>query len=1010
MRKFILSGWLISFSAISALGQHTLIYTNPDQLYNQGKELYVERKYAASYRNLEDFLKSVTPIQTGQMQEAEFYMAADAFELKQEDAELMLNNYLQKYPYTPFFDKTNVMLGTLEYEKKNYSGAIGYFSKVNEQHLNRHEQADYLFRKGYAFLETKQFAPALTAFGELKEMKNRYQFSATYYYAYLQYAQGNYQEALPEFLKIETSPGYKKIVPYYVVQIYYAQKQYDQLYQRGEDLLKNNPDNPNNAEIYRIMGEIAYRNKNFAQAITYLKSYEKMFPQVLRNDIYLLGLSYYETDDYPDAVKYLSKATTTQDEMTENAYMHLGNSYVRMNDIANAKLAYEAALRTNFNKSVREEALYNYALTTYQSTSAFGESVKAFEQLLTEFPDTRYRDKAYNYLASVYMTTKNYDAAYESIRKIAQPNARLLETKQYLLYQLGTEAFAQNNFEKAIEYFTLSLQSSSNGKYSAECLYWRSESYYRTGRPDMSMNDLKAFFNDSYSKTSINRVIAMYAMGYAYFSQKNYSTAQNWFLRYVSAEANHSATTYADALNRIGDTYFIIRNFSQATAYYNKAAIQSPATADYAMFQSAYVSGLQKNYREKIDKLNKLIAEYPKSDYADNAMYEIGRSYLMMNNDAQAINTYHRLIATYPNGDQARKAALETGMIYFNDKEYQQAIAAYKNVIANYPGTNEAYTALQSMQAVYVEINDVASYIAYTKSLGNKMVIKSAGTEDSLSYVAAEKQYMDGKYSEAIAGMKNYLSKYCPGSRYCITARYYLADSYYHSNDLENALAAYQDLLQTGNSEFTEEATMRCAGILYDKKDYSAALGYFKQLQQTAQSADNKNVGRLGVLRCSFFLNDNPTTISIAGDILSDPKTSDDIKNEARYNRAKAYLALNQNDLAEPDLKLLAADTRTAFGAESKYLLANLYFSQGKMKEAENEILDFAKKNTPYQFWLARSFVLLADIYIKKGDDFQAKQYLLSLQKNYTVQDDIQSLINERLKAISERENSKVIN
>jgi len=109
-------------------------------------------------------------------------------------------------------------------------------------------------------------------------------------------------------------------------------------------------------------------------------------------------------------------------------------------------------------------------------------------------------------------------------------------------------------------------------------------------------------------------------------------------------------------------------------------------------------------------------------------------------------------------------------------------------------------------------------------------------------------------------------------------------------------------------------------------------------------------------------------------------------------------------------LKTLAADTRTANGAESKYLLANLYFEQGKLTDTENEVLDFAKKNTPYQFWLARSFVLLSDVYILQNNDFQAKQYLLSLQKNYTVPDEIQTLIIERLDAIAQRESQKMIN
>jgi len=72
--------------------------------------------------------------------------------------------------------------------------------------------------------------------------------------------------------------------------------------------------------------------------------------------MYLLGLSYYETGDYANAIKYLSKVTTKPDEITENTYLHLGNSYIKLNEKANARLSYEAALKTKFNSSVREEA------------------------------------------------------------------------------------------------------------------------------------------------------------------------------------------------------------------------------------------------------------------------------------------------------------------------------------------------------------------------------------------------------------------------------------------------------------------------------------------------------------------------------------------------------------------------------------------------------------------------------------------------------------------------------
>lgn len=1010
MKKIIVLSFLIYASIGLSFAQHSQLFTTSDTKFNQGKELFSDEKFAASYRNFEEFLKSADANQVGQIEEAQYYMAANAFELRQKNAAVLLKDYLLQHPYTIYFDQLNFMSAMLAVENKNFDQALTFFNLVKEKRLGKYKQVECLFSKGYALLQTKNYPAASAIFKELKATESRYKLSSTYYYAYSEYCQKNYPVALPEFLKLENNPAYKNIVPYYIVQIYYAQKNYDQLSSRTDALLKNNPDNKNNAEIYRIAGEIAYRKHDYTKAISYLKSYEKLFPQVLRNDMYLLGLSYFQTNDYSNAVQYLSKATTEKDEMTENAYLHLGNAYVKLKDYTNARMAYEAALSSNFNKTVREEAMFNYALTTYETTTAFGESISAFEQFLAEFPDSKYADKAYDYLSAVYMTTKNYDAAYQSILKIKSPNAKLLETKQYLLYQLGTEAFAQNNHEKAIEDFSLALQSSSSGKYSAECLYWRAESQYRTNNSDQTITDLKAFFKNSYSKSSINRTAANYLLAYAYFSKKNYTESLSWFLKYVEAETNVNATTYPDALNRIGDCYFNARNFAKAENQYAKAASASPNTADYALFQAAYVTGLQKNYEGKISKLESLISRYPKSEYVDDALYQIGRSYLMLENNAKAVSTYERLLALQPNSEMARKGALEIGMIYFNQKDYDRAISAYKNVISKYPGTEEANTALESMETVYIEKDDVATYIAYTKTLGHG--VKSAGVnrEDSISYIAAERQYMNANYAKAIIGMQNYLNKYCSGGRYCTTAQYYLADSYYSTEDKPNALKAYQALLRITGNQYTEEATIRCAEITYDQKDYASALTYFTQLQTVAQSAENKNIGRLGVLRCSYFLNDHQTTVKIADEITADAHSNEELKAEAIYNRAKAYLALNRFAEAEADLKTLAIDTRTENGAEAKYLLANLYFDQGKMTESENEVLDFAKKNTPYPFWLARSFVLLSDVYIKQNNDFQAKQYLISLQKNYKTVDEIQTMITDRLNAISEREKKTIIN
>jgi hypothetical protein len=121
---------------------------------------------------------------------------------------------------------------------------------------------------------------------------------------------------------------------------------------------------------------------------------------------------------------------------------------------------------------------------------------------------------------------------------------------------------------------------------------------------------------------------------------------------------------------------------------------------------------------------------------------------------------------------------------------------------------------------------------------------------------------------------------------------------------------------------------------------------------------------------------------------------------EARFYRAKAYLAINKSDSAFNDLTVLSKNVRTVFGAEAKYELANYYFQKQDLKKSEAEVMSFINLNTPHQYWLAKSFILLSDIYVKRGDSFQAKQYLLTLQDNYHQQDDILSIVKQKLQDI----------
>ena len=160
-----------------------------------------------------------------------------------------------------------------------------------------------------------------------------------------------------------------------------------------------------------------------------------------------------------------------------------------------------------------------------------------------------------------------------------------------------------------------------------------------------------------------------------------------------------------------------------------------------------------------------------------------------------------------------------------------------------------------------------------------------------------------------------------------------------------------------------------------------AVIGYF---------ADKSDFGRK---------KNNEEVVLAAGDLLANSKLSPELANEARYYRAKAALATSPSQAVD-DLRTLAKDTRNAYGAEAKYRLAQYYFDAGQTDAAEKELLDYIEVSTPHAYWLARSFVLLSDVYVKLGRTMEARQYLLSLQQNYQADDDIASMIESRLQKL----------
>ena len=945
--------------------------------------------------------------QTTEM-ETRYNALAERFDGRDKLLQRDLKNYLQAYPYTTFLDEVHFMQGVLQVEKGHYKQGLKILEPIDVKALTRAHQTDYSFYRGYAYLMMQEYQRASIYFSQLGKSNSRYTTRGTYYYAYCMYKLERYDKALPALKSLEDDPRYAKTVPYYLTQIYYATGNYEEAEARANALLREHQEDLNNGELHRILGEMSYLKEDYNGAVEHLKIYQKSAAEnkeeLLRNDMFMLGTAQYRLGQYDAAIVSLKQVKQEQDSISEAACLTLGNAYVQLGRPEQAKLSYQAAAGYKITPAVAEEAAYNYTLCTYQSSSALGESVRAFNDFLTQYPASKYEGRIYQLLSDALMQSKNYAAAIRTLDSIPSPTPKMLQTKQYLRYQLGADNFLQGKMQQSADWMTEVIKHDAESpQYTTEAYYIRAEANYRLRNYASSEADLNTFFSRPGVKRSANYSVARYLQGYTCFSQKQYDKARDAFSAYIDA-ASATEPTYADALNRIGDCYFNGRQFPQAISYYSQVANLQASGTDYALFQKGYALGLQHKYSEKISVLRDLVNRYPKSDYADDGVYEIARAQLQQDDERGAITTYEQLLSTYPHSTLARKASLERAMLFRNLGQNDQAIAAYRQTIEKYPATEEAYTALDALQALYIESGNVDEFLTYSKNLA-KMNMNVTTAEDSLLYAAAEMQYMQAAYQKATVSLNNYITQYCAGGRYCTTARYYLADSYYRLGKTTEALGQYVVLAEMNANPYQEEAATRVAEICYDKGDWKGALDGFYRMHALASTRENTTIARLGILRCSRQLGRHQAAIDIAGQLLSDTPVSDETKAEAMYGRAKAYIALNQWTKAQPDLKDLAKEVRTAQGAEAKYLLAQSYFETGDTESAEAQVMEFTQMNTQQQYWLARALVLLSDINRTRGEYFQARQYLLVLQQNYLINgDDIPSMIEARLAQLDKME------
>lgn len=998
---------LIIFTiSAGVFAQKTLNYEDLHYEYNAGLDLFSKQKYAVAQKHFETVIEKCDGSCGDLISESEYFSALCAIELFNRDAEYKISAFISTYPESPRVKTAYFQMGRFQFRKNKYSKAVKWFEMVDVFDLSNEESAEFYFKKGYSYFSMQKFDKANRAFYEIKDVDTKYTIPAVYYYSHIEYLNGNYQTALQGFERISGDEMFAPVVPYYITQIYFYQGKYDRIIEYAPALM-DSASTKRTPEIARVIGEAYYRTFKYKEAIPYLELFMDKGNTISREDYYKIGYCYYRNEEYEKASRKFSSIANDADSLAQNAYYHLSDCYLKMDKREKAMYAFKAAAELGFDKKITESALFNFAVLSYElSRYPFNEAVKAFTQYIDQFPKTGRVDEALNYLVKVFMTTKNYKDALASIESIKNKTPDVALVYQRIAYYRGLELFNDLEFRSAIQHFDMSLNNLKlNPVLKAQAMYWKAEAYYRLRDYESASKNYEDFVLSDGAFELPEYKVAHYNLGYSYFKKKKYDDAIMWYRKYIRFMEPEVDEKVADALNRVGDCYFISRKYEDAILYYDKSVSAELKDPDYALYQKGFALGLLKEYNKKIIALSELLNNYSKSAYRPAASYELAKSYMVIESPEMAVSTYQTIIDEFPNTSYVTKAYLGMGLLQYNSGKNEEALKTYKTVIEKYKGNPEVEDAMVEIKKIYLDMNDVESYVAYTKSVGGLSI--SETEEDSLMFMTAEKIYLKGDCDDSKSRFQKYIDKFGDG-KYLLGAHYYKADCNMKAGEENDALTSYEAIISRPKTKFTEPSLLNAARIYYKRKDFGKASALYGQLEQIAELKSTIKEARIGKMRCDITLGKPDEIVSSAIRVLKTDKIEDEIKREAHYNIAKSYMKLGKNNQALDEFQVLAQDCKSKEGAEAKYMIAEIYLSQGKDSLAEQEVLDFSKQMTPHKYWVAKGYVLLSDVYLKRKDYFYAKAMLYSVITNYdNRKDGIIEIAEDKLEDIIVKEDAE---
>lgn len=569
------------------------------------------------------------------------------------------------------------------------------------------------------------------------------------------------------------------------------------------------------------------------------------------------------------------------------------------------------------------------------------------------------------------------------------------------LYSLGTIYYDEGNYDKALKLFNDITKEEEQGPLVQSAWLYIGQIYVALDDPQAAVMAFDKAANQTWDydvaeAASYNRAVTL-ASGNTIPFADTVETMESFITNYPHSPYISSLSKY------LANAYYSRRDYDAALRQLDRISPQDAsvkATRQKILYQKGVDDMQEGRITAAIQALTEASsASSPDKEVAAQAALWLGDAYFDQDKYAEAAKAYQNAIGLGKLGDNTGLAYYNLGYSYMKQDNYTQAENAFKKAY-----DSKTLTSQQAADARLRYADCLYYNRKYSDALSLFRTIKNEGGDKAyVSLREAEILGRQGKINEKITILESIVEQGAGTSVYS-AALASLADAYSEKGDDRKAAQLYSRIIETGSVDDNSDAYYALATNaenLYNAGDLQGALESYRQLEKSGIPALYKTA-ILGIMRSS---SSNAEILEYASKVESQSGISADIRTEAIFRGAKAGLALGGDNRAKAleSLKELSESSDRYWAAQSAVMAGDELLKDNNIEEAEKILSGLIEKGTNDNYWLARGYIGLADVYKAKGDNHLAKLYLETLKSNYPGSEkDIKDMIDTRLKNLKQ--------